>query len=570
MASLVHTTLLLLCCIGASQAADSVIIMRHCVRSPYPSLRTGRGAPGFNSPDNYTADAFPTQAWNVTGTAVCTARGMALAAQYGAALRSHLTLPVSVRADNVTRNLQTAAALVSGLGGAIRVHPDKPLFNPVSAKVCADLTADEYNQQISTQIERASSSDSRVHSEYTQYITELEELQQLVGHGAAPALNEVALNVSGGYLTGGLYVASEGIIETFILEAGAGLQVSWGSLDGKNRSELYNKWLPLRVLYSFLNHGGEKIGARNSGAVLWRALDQLVDPSVGSEIMVGHDLTLDGIASLLDMSWQCGPFPAGATPPTAGLLLTKIKPGTVRVQAICSAFEGKDAGGLQFGMVTIGGKQIGSDGIELQMLRERAEPNMDFDCVQKFYLHSVDEEDHKCFEASSSSKFESKGITGAGKCPASYNTVDKTVTVEQCPDGVTSIRYCSPINVTIMTKGEALASQAADHGFCCKEIGSNRVKKCVGTGDGKDCVGKICPSFGACEHTCKNGVSQSEATGGVDQVHNHPDPCPYFGKPCAGSHECGWKDPDAGVAAACQHENAVCSQPEGKCMLGPP
>ena len=64
-----------------------------------------------------------------------------------------------------------------------------------------------------------------MHSEYTQYITELEELQQLVGHGAAPALNEVALNVSGGYLTGGLYVASEGIIETFILEAGAGLQV---------------------------------------------------------------------------------------------------------------------------------------------------------------------------------------------------------------------------------------------------------------------------------------------------------------------------------------------------------
>ena len=122
---------------------------------------------------------------------------MALAAQYGAALRSHLTSPVSVRADNVTRNLQTAAALVSGLGGAISVHPDKPLFNPVSAKVCADLTADEYNQQISTQIERASSSDSRVHSEYTQYITELEELQQLVGHGAAPALNEVALNVSG-------------------------------------------------------------------------------------------------------------------------------------------------------------------------------------------------------------------------------------------------------------------------------------------------------------------------------------------------------------------------------------
>jgi len=74
-----------------------------------------------------------------------------------------------------------------------------------------------------------------------------------------------------------------------------------------------------------------------------------------------------------------------------------------------------------------------------------------------YYLHHVDDEDHKCFEASSSSKFASKGITDEGKCPAAYNTVDKSVTVSQCPDGVTSIRYCKPINVTIATKGEALS-----------------------------------------------------------------------------------------------------------------
>merc|ERR1711935_203654 len=70
--------------------------------------------------------------------------------------------------------------------------------------------------------------------------------------------------------------------------------------------------------------------------------------------------------------------------------------------------------------------------------------------------------DHKCFEASSSSKFASKGITLTGKCPASYNTVDKSVVVEQCPDGVTSIRYYSPMNVTIQTKGEAMMADALD------------------------------------------------------------------------------------------------------------
>merc|ERR1712153_215989 len=54
------------------------------------------------------------------------------------------------------------------------------------------------------------------------------------------------------------------------------------------------------------------------------------------------------------------------------------------------------------------------------------------------------------------------GITLTGKCPASYNTVDKSVVVEQCPDGVTSIRYCSPINVTIDTKGQAMMAAVED------------------------------------------------------------------------------------------------------------
>ena len=53
-----------------------------------------------------------------------------------------------------------------------------------------------------------------------------------------------------------------------------------------------------QVLYSYLNHGGTQIGARNGGAVLWRAFKQLADPSPGSEVLIGHDLTLDGHLAL--------------------------------------------------------------------------------------------------------------------------------------------------------------------------------------------------------------------------------------------------------------------------------
>jgi len=70
----------------------------------------------------------------------------------------------------------------------------------------------------------------------------------------------------------------------------------------------------------------------------------------------------------------------------------------------------------------------------------------------EFHLHRVDAAYDKCFEASSRSQFANKHLPDTGKCPSSYNTVDELVTILQCPDGVISIRDCSPINVTIATK----------------------------------------------------------------------------------------------------------------------
>jgi len=74
-------------------------------------------------------------------------------------------------------------------------------------------------------------------------------------------------------------------------------------------------------------------------------------------------------------------------------------------------------------------------------------------------LHNVDEMDHKCFEACSpeGKAFKSKGLDSAGACPASYNFVEKTKSITQCPDGVTNLRYCAAtaLNVTMKTKGMA-------------------------------------------------------------------------------------------------------------------
>jgi len=79
--------------------------------------------------------------------------------------------------------------------------------------------------------------------------------------------------------------------------------------------------------------------------------------------------------------------------------------------------------------------------------------------AQPFCLHHVDVEDHKCFEycQMDGKTFADKGVEAKGACDGSYNTVDKTEVITQCPDGVTNLRYCAStaLNVTLKTKGQA-------------------------------------------------------------------------------------------------------------------
>merc|ERR1711907_695528 len=90
--------------------------------------------------------------------------------------------------------------------------------------------------------------------------------------------------------------------------------------------------------------------------------------------------------------------------------------------------------------------------------------------IKEVIMHQEDTQDHKCFEATSTQEFASKGITMKGPCPAKYNEVDSTKTVKQCPDGVTNVRYCNPISVTIATKGEEEYSQRAVASMPIKEV----------------------------------------------------------------------------------------------------
>merc|ERR1712136_142873 len=128
------------CILGLLHIAHSdekVLFLRHCVRGPYHTLYTDRGAVGFNYADNYTAQPFPTDdAWGVSGEAWCTQRGKSMATTLGVSLQQVLPSPISVTADDSHRCVDTAQHLAAELDSFAAV--DQSLFFPdqVSSHVC--------------------------------------------------------------------------------------------------------------------------------------------------------------------------------------------------------------------------------------------------------------------------------------------------------------------------------------------------------------------------------------------------------------------------------------------------
>jgi len=287
--------------------------------------------------------------------------GSELAEVFGASLRPHLPAPITLVADNVSRCKETAARVAKGLGAGARLDGTTDSLDPVKWKVCRALTSDEMAAGVREMLHRVEDPADPYHETWVRRQELLEELQALAGQGAAPSIATIANAVSAhGSYVGGLHVSAEGFIENFLQEAGAGLSVAWGRLDGANRSQLYSKWLQLDVLYNRINHGGRPLSTRN-GPVILDILRQLAEGTPGTRVVVGHDTNVDAVGELMDLSWTCGPFPELLVPPMAGLLFESSGSGHVAVRAVCAAFEGDSAGKVIFGSVMQRGKDLFED-----------------------------------------------------------------------------------------------------------------------------------------------------------------------------------------------------------------
>lgn len=324
------------------QAADQVLLVRHCVRSMYPTLR-GRGDPNFDFSNNYTAYPFPTQEeWKADGVAHCTQNGLKISHDYAASLQQKfaLSLPITVVADNISRCIQTAQQMASGFGRNAVYKGITQALDPVTNKLCPPSSPKNKTKGVSSMIELAQSSHSYLSKTWKQRDQLKAQLQDFVGKGVAPSISDIPdhINSQGNYI-GGMHVSSQGMLENFILEAGSNMSVAWGAFDGEARKLLWEHFSPLNVLYNQINHNSVTLASRD-GSIAVGIFQHLLESGNGSVVFVGHDTNVDNVAALLGLTWQCGSYADNESPPHIGLLFSRHGAHDASVEIVCAALDG--------------------------------------------------------------------------------------------------------------------------------------------------------------------------------------------------------------------------------------
>jgi hypothetical protein len=331
--------------------ADRVFVFRHCARAPNPHVYGNN--PNLTSPGNYsntTWPAFPAEAMQ------CTPRGLRIIQNTGARLHKLGLVPpdgpIQMFADAFAeRDNDTAWALAAGLGVGDVVINDGSIFDPVRAGYCKPLAG---------AVRAAATRDAvgRVPPP-AGYNDTLRWLQNdILGHGVAESIENIPDQVSSdnGYWYGRAGLASA-FAETFRLQEGAGIDCAWGRLGEQSglKSSLYSRLLPVHFYYRHVTSRSPILVKHTSSNLLKHVVDALDSPSSGTIFFVGHDTSLDALATLLNMTWNPSGgatppgglnYPQDATPPGSALVfekdqraVTTTSPVVIKASFLSTTFE---------------------------------------------------------------------------------------------------------------------------------------------------------------------------------------------------------------------------------------
>lgn len=315
------------CFAEALGTTTSVLLLRHCPRTPYFCDRFPPAPPNsaFKCAQNYTSKDFPSLSQWGAAEGKCTDFGLSAATELGKSLRDVLGLAdgesAHVYSDSTDRCVKTAVALRLNHS---EVKVDQARFDPLEARL-SGCSQPNWTAAVHRQVNRMSSELSAARGQ-------LPDLQALLGKGTAPALADIPDNITGGYLVGGLRSASELLVETLLLEKASGLPVAWGLLADKDLYELEK----VHNTYFQAMYGEPEIAQRFSSGILATLMYHFAE-SGSKTVLVGHDINVLAIGSALGLKWQCGPFADGTTMPLAGFLFEHTH-DHISVKTVCNDF----------------------------------------------------------------------------------------------------------------------------------------------------------------------------------------------------------------------------------------
>ena len=356
----------------AAQAETSsvVYIMRHCARSTYlPDLEDEKTYPYLA---NYS-DGGELADWGVAPT-LCTARGRKIVRGEGAFMKKEFEQYETLRVfhdSGSQRDTTTATDFLEGLGSSVESVAAPEVFNPMKAKYCSYLTDEESADAVRAQLASV--------PEPQGLAARVQVLQEVLGKGVAPPLQNITSEVADGKWHSGASIAAEWI-EAMLLQLGAGIPPAYGRADAADVYAL----LDIHVYARAINDRPWAIEQRGGSNMLAHVRKDLVEGS-GATLYVGHDTTLDQMGVLLNLTFaDMPPYPANTPAPGSILKLEASDDanGDRTVKATyfyVATFEDDDGALKTAGATTFAG---GAASMPLDEFAARANATIDAACVR--------------------------------------------------------------------------------------------------------------------------------------------------------------------------------------------
>ena len=358
--------------LAAARAAppSAVYIMRHCARSTYlPDLEDEKTYPYLA---NYS-DGGELADWGVAPT-LCTARGRAIVRGEGAFMKDEFARYDSLKVfhdSGSQRDTTTAADFLAGLGSSVESVAAPEVFNPMKAKFCPYLTEQESAAAVAAQLEVVHEPDALA--------ARVEVLQEVLGAGVAPAMQNISSEVADGKWRGGAAIAAAWI-EAMLLQLGAGIPPAYGRADAADVYAL----LDIHVYARAINDRPWAIERRGGSNILAHARRDLVEGS-GATLYVGHDTTLDQMGVLLNLTFaDMPPYPTN-TPAPGSILKLEAADDADGGRSVTATyfyvedFEHDDGALARAGSTTFAG---GATSMPLEEFAARANATIDYACVR--------------------------------------------------------------------------------------------------------------------------------------------------------------------------------------------